>query len=104
MEKNTGALLPLEGGLLRAHEAVVEGTAVHELEHKTAAGTVEGDGEEAVDVRVAGTAQELNLGLDLLIVLTDDERVVRETKKSDGALIKLTSTLLNHSPSHPRPR
>ena len=104
MEKNTGALLPLEGGLLRAHEAVTEGTAVHELEHKTAAGAIEGDGEEASDVRMAGTTQELNLGLDLLVILTDDERVVRETKKSDGSLINLTSTLLNYSPSHPRPR
>ena len=59
--------------------------SVHELEQQAAVWAVEGDGEELVQVRVLYTAEELDLGLDLDVVLAWVTRVAEGISRCVGA-------------------
>ena len=70
-------VLPLQHGELGRHQAVVERADGHVLEDEASLRAVEADGEEAIDVRVAGAGQHLDLGLDLVVGFPAQSAIVR---------------------------
>ena len=65
VQQDADTVLPLEHRQLGVHEAIVECSSVHQLEHKAAPGAIERNSKEAIDVWVASAAEQVDFVLDL---------------------------------------